>query len=372
MGRISLEDYPVTFDNDFYFTINIGDKINILEIKSSTTATAIEKVYANQKLFNFKTFRFTNVDYSQIAAVDLVVLNELEILDPSIRVLLTNYLNDGGTIVLIPPVGADLESYSQLFTGRSLNIPDTLYLQSLAPPDLANPFYENVFEKAQGTIAMPQSTQSLKWGGDRNALLSFRNGNPFLSGIITAGNLYVFAGPLNDVYSGFQNHAVFVPVMYKIAFGSKKEEARLYYSVNQPVIRIAIDSLTQNTIIKLMEGEKELIPVQRISSGSALLELPSEIMGPGFYDVMAGSRKLSTVAFDLDRRESLPEQYSQDEIQQLFAGKNNITIFNAGDEKEFATAVTKLYKGTPLWKYAVIFALMFILVEVAFIRLLKP
>lgn len=371
-GRISLEDYPVTFDNDFYFMINIGDKINILEIKSSTMATPIERVYANRKLFNFKTFRFTNVDYSQIGAVDLVVLNELEILDPSIRVLLTHYLDDGGTIVLIPPVNPDMDSYSQLITGRSISIPDSLYQQSLAPPDLTNPFYENVFEEAHGIIAMPQSTQALEWGADRNALLSFRNGNPFLSGIITAGDLFVFAGPLNDEYSEFQNHAVFVPVMYKIAFASKKEVTRLYYSVNQPVIRITVDSLAQNTIIKLVEVERELIPVQRISSGSVLLEPPSEIMGPGFYDVMAGNRKLTTVAFNLDRRESLPEQYSKDEIQQLFAGKNNITIFNAGDEKEFANTVTKLYKGTPLWKYAIIFALIFLLAEVALIRLLKP
>lgn len=371
-GRISLEDYPVTFDNDFYFTINIGDVINILEIKSSTTATAIEKVYANTKLFNFKTFRFTNVDYSQIAVVDLVILNELEILDPSIRVLLTNYLNTGGTIVLIPPVNPDMDSYSQFITGRSIIFPDSLYQESLAPPDLTNPFYENVFEEVHGIIAMPESTQVLEWGADRNALLSFRNGKPFLSGIITAGNLFVFASPLNDVYSEFQNHAVFVPVMYKIAFGGKKEQARLYYSVNQPIIRIAVDSLAQNTIIKLVEVERELIPAQRISSGSVLLELPSEIIGPGFYDVMAGSKKLGTVAFNLDRRESLPEQYSQDDIQQLFAGKNKITIFNAGDQKDFANTVTKLYKGTPLWKYAIIFALIFLLVEVAFIRLLKP
>jgi len=350
LGRISIDDYPITFDNDFYFTIDAGDKIKVLEIKTSTEATAVENVYGNEDLFDFRSFRFTNVDYSQIAAVDLVILNELEILDPSISTLLINYLAEGGSVILIPALEPDIASYQGIVRSRNLLPVDSIFMQALTDPDLTNPFFENVFEESRGIISMPQTTQVIEWGQDRTAILSFRNGDPFLSQIRSSGNVYLFAGPLDDSNSGLQNHAVFVPVMYKIAFGSNRSESRLYYSVNQPIVEISIDSLEQNSIIKLVDGDKELIPIQRVFSGSVYLELPSEIISPGFFIVEDGSKKITTLAFNLDRNESLLEYYPQDEIEKFFSSHDNVAIFNVNDGQGFSSTIRKLYEGTPLWK----------------------
>lgn len=372
LGRISIEDYPITFDNDFYFTIDAGDKIKVLEIKSSIEATPVENVYGNEDLFDFRSFRFTNIDYSQIALVDLVILNELEILDPSISTLLINYLAEGGSVVLIPALEPDIASYQGIIRSRNLQPVDSIFMQALTDPDLTNPFFENVFEESKGIISMPQTSQVIEWGQDRTAILSFRNGDPFLSQIRSSGNVYLFAGPLDDRNSGLQNHAVFVPVMYKIAFGSNRSESRLYYSVNQSIIEISIDSLEQNSIIKLVDGDKELIPIQRVFSGSVYLELPSETISPGFFIVEAGSKKITTLAFNLDRNESQLENYRQDEIEEIFSDQDNVAIFNVNDGQGFSSTLRKLYEGTPLWKYAVILALIFLFVEIAFVRLLKP
>ncbi|MEO0332248.1 MAG: BatA domain-containing protein, partial [Bacteroidota bacterium] len=60
--RIVFEDYPVTFDNEFFFTLNLGDKINVLEITSDlaanrmNSATNVGKVYANESIFNFQSY----------------------------------------------------------------------------------------------------------------------------------------------------------------------------------------------------------------------------------------------------------------------------------------------------------------------------
>src|SRR5690606_30749587 len=57
--RISFEDFPVTYDNLFYFTLNTTAKIEILEIRGEGASDAIEQVYGNNNLFVFDSY---NVD----------------------------------------------------------------------------------------------------------------------------------------------------------------------------------------------------------------------------------------------------------------------------------------------------------------------
>jgi hypothetical protein len=369
-GRISIEDYPVTFDNDFYFTIDIGKKVSIMEIKSQDDVTVIESVFGNDDLFNYQSYSYTNIDYSQINQSDLVILNEVESIDPSLSILLGNFVDGGGSLIIIPAANLDIESYQVLAKNRQLSKADSIYRQTLGAPDLNNPFYQNIFEENQANIAMPEATRILSWGTDRTAILRFRSGLPFLSKYSSKGNNYWFSSPLDNESSGFQNHALFVPVMYKIAFGSKNIDNNLYYAVDESIIRLPVDSINQNTIVKLKSDESEFIPSQRISSGSLFIELPPENIDPGFYNVMVDSRKLTTLAFNYDSKESKLDQYNINELDTIFVADGNINVFNADSEAGFTNALKKQYKGTPLWKYALILALMFLLAEVLLIRFL--
>ena len=98
------------------------------------------------------------------------------------------------------------------------------------------------------------------------------------------------------------------------------------------------------------------------------IELPPENIEPGFYDVMVDNRKLTTLAFNYDSRESKLDQYNINELDTIFAINSNVNVFNADSEAGFTNALKKQYKGTPLWKYALILALLFLLAEVLLIR----
>jgi len=369
-GRISIEDYPITFDNEFYFTIDKGNKIDVIEIRSSPSSTSVESVFGNTELFDFRSFRYTNIDYSQIERADLVVVNELEEIDPSLSIILNAFLNNGGSLMIVPSSNPDIKSYQSIVAGRGLSQSDSTFSDELAGPDAANPFYENVFEEVSSAMAMPTATRVMQWGTDRTALLRFKNGTPFLSKIIGNGIIYLFSGPLNDNFTGFHNHALFVPVMYKMAIYSRQDFSRLYYTVDNPIIEIRIDSLDQNSVVKMERGGDQFIPAQRLISGSMTLELPNEVLKPGFYDIRLDSKKISTIGFNLDNMESILNQYKHAELESKFTGKGNISIFQASNEQDFASVVRKQYEGTPLWKFAIILALFFLLTEVLFIRFL--
>ena len=53
-GLVTFEDFPVSFDNEYYFTLNTTEQINIIELYQNERApTVLSTVYANDQLFQF-------------------------------------------------------------------------------------------------------------------------------------------------------------------------------------------------------------------------------------------------------------------------------------------------------------------------------
>ncbi len=142
--RISFEDYPVTFDNDFYFVLKLEQKINVMEINNGNGKSPIAPVYGNTHLFNYTSQSASNTDYSLIGQVDLVILNGLQHIDNSLSMALNRYVDEGGSLFVIPGNDPDVESYLNFVPSVKVVKQDTAMV-SVSMPDLTNPFYENIF-----------------------------------------------------------------------------------------------------------------------------------------------------------------------------------------------------------------------------------
>ena len=369
--RISFEDYPVTFDNDFYFVLRIENKINVLEIGQLAGLSSIGQVYANPNLFNYSVQSATNVDYSMIRQSDLVIVNGLNSIDNALSLELTNHRVRGGSVLLIPGESPDIDSYQSIVNSVKGAISDTGRV-AIAMPDFDDPFFENIFENTSEQFDMPNALPVISWSGQQSDLLRLRNNLNFLSGFRSTGMTFVLATPLNDQYTNFHRHALFVPVMYRMASLSKTTFEAPYYNINLPAVLLKLDSLNKQDVFRLLDadGENELIPNQRISGNELVLELPKNELQAGFYELRLGSDVKSTLAFNLDKKESYLEQMDISEIRSYFGQKEYVTIFEVNDEDNFSKEVKKNKFGVPLWKYAIILALLFLLAEVLLIRFL--
>ena len=214
-GRISFEEYPVTFDNDFYFTVNRNTKIKIIEVKENEEITSVEKVYGNEELFDFRSYQIGNLDYSQINTSDLVVINGLRAIDLALSSAITELMSKNGNILLIPSDNPSVGTYQGIAPRAGIQYVDSAVMQQILPPDLKNPFFGSIFENENENFSMPEARPVIKWIRDRDALLRFRSGDPFLARYSGSGYYYLMASPLTTDYSGFDRHAIFVPVMYK-------------------------------------------------------------------------------------------------------------------------------------------------------------
>lgn len=367
--RLNFEDYPVTFDNDFYFVLKLENKIDILEIKNEETISPIEQVYGNRSLFNYSFQIASNTDYSLIRQFDLVIVNGLTSIDNSLSLELNNYIAQGGSLFIIPGEKPDMNSYRNLLASINPVVNDTSRVE-ISMPDLSDPFYENIFESANERIDMPNALPILNWQGQQMDLLKLKNNLNFLSGFRKQGTIFILAAPLEDQFTNFHRHALYVPVMYRIAAISKRSFEKLYYNINEPTINLRLDSLNKQDIFKLTDLEIELIPNQRISANELVLEMPKNTLNPGFYELKLEEKTKDVLAFNLDRAESYLAQMTFDEIKTNFANYNNVKIFDANDADNFSKEVKKNKFGVPLWKYAIILSLLFLLAEVLLIRFL--
>lgn len=365
-AAISFSDFPVSFDNEFYLTLNFSTKIKVVEIKGKATSDYVQRVYGNNNLFSFRSFDEGNVDYSVLSQADLVVVNGLNKIDQGLNTTLSTR---GGHLPLLLISGAepDAASYNTVLRMPSLKRMESKDQVELDKPDFQNPFFANVFEEKSITLAMPKATKVLDWGDDRSAILKFKNGQPFLS---REGNVFMMACPLEKPFTDFYNQALFVPVMYRIAASGKRNENKAYYQTSESMITLRADSLVGEEPVKLI-GQQEIVPAQRKMNDQLIMEIPKFAITPGFYNAIFQRDTLDLLAFNLDKTESVLDQYSGVEIKELLGGGENISLFQASSVDAFSNAIKERYLGTPLWKYAIVLALLFLLAEILLIRFWK-
>ena len=365
-AKVTLEDAQVDFDNELFLTLNNIEKINVIEIREPSSSSYVGQLYNDNELFSFQSFNRGNVDLTQLADADLVLLNELDVFSNQLVSSINEFLGNDGSVVLVPaekPTSIDYAGLNIRFSG------DSRQRVQLASPDFSNPFFEGVFEEDDNSIAMPEATNFLRLRNEEFSLLKFKNGRSFLSKANVPGNLYTFSSPFTADMTSFPNHSLFVPVMYKLALGSTVNLSRLYYSTNDETIVYPLDGTGSGGIINLRLEDEALTPDQRLVGGNLIMEIPKDEIGPGHFDVNRQGNSLGTIAFNLPNTESEGVYYSANDLSEL-ATAEHIYLLNADDASEVDMALTAGVKGIGLWRYALFLALLFLFVEIILIRYL--
>ena len=376
--KLSFEDFPVTFDNDYYFILDISHQINIQNIEEKPSY--ITDAYSSESIFNSVNINAGAIDYSALPSSNVIILNELEEIPASLTEALRQFYAKGGSIVIVPSAKANAESYKKLFSTLSLPpvsiIPkaDTSakIAAELLSPDFNNPFFKDVFEKTDKRISMPYAFPALNFGLGGEVLLKTKGNSSFLS-VFRNGNgkVYIFSSPFDAPYTDFYKQAIFVPVLYKIAFNSITENQKLSYSLQQSSIAVDIEPTGNEHVYELVGENFKSIPDQRFMGKTLLLEVPRDEMKAGFFDLKKNNEVVKTLAFNYGKSESYLDFYSPEELMTIFASNKNVHVYKASSSEDFVSKFKKENIGVPLWKYCLILCLMFLLAELLLIRFFK-
>lgn len=384
--RIELNDYPVTFDDKFYFSFTVAKNIPVLCINQGaaiTESSYLTKLFGGDSLFEFKNVNENQLDYSTLASNKLIVINELKTISSGLGQELLRFMNNGGSVLLFPSLQSDLASYqaflgtcnANYFTGL-----DTVNTK-VDKINLENEVYKDVFEKktfSATNLDLPKvSSHFTSTKNTRNSqeqLLSLQNGDAFLSKYgVGQGKLYVCSGGLNGDFSNFAKHAIFVPTLYKIGIYSQNTDP-LFYTIGKDEIIETNHALSGENVyhLKGVNTTLDIIPEHKVMDSKTQIYAHDQITEAGNYNLFADKDLLLGVAFNFNRNESNLICFNQDELNEQITKLNylNIKTLNTS-EKNIGLHLTEMDSGKKLWKLCIIFALLFLALEIALLRLMK-
>jgi len=373
---VQVEDFPVEFDNTYYFVLAPSATINIMEVTSKADSP-LRQLYSNEPFFNFSQYAPASVDYARLASTDIIVLNGVQEISPALAASVASNVKAGSTALVIPDAqstGAGMAALTQaLNIAASLGAPPQADNKTkLLAPDPNKPFFRGIFSDFDAKMQMPSAVRQVSWSRATDDILKFRGGAPFLSRFDRGnGQVYLMAAPLAADYNTLAHHALFVPVMYKLALSSHKQEQQLAYTLGEGAVQVPVQRVSRRDgVYVLQQDSLALIPEQQVRGNKLSFNLPADMDKAGFYTLQLQDSALTSLAFNYDKKESYLEQYSPDELRALTGNRQQVHVYDYGDAFSVKGEFEKRYFGVKLWKYCLILCLFFLMAEIALIRLL--
>jgi hypothetical protein len=362
--EVEIEDKAFALDNKFYFNIGAFDRPTIFQIFQNKPNPYLNAVYSNEEYFDRHLAEIGKVSAADMMKSDLIVLDHLE----DIPAWLLNQLNDFDKTILVFPSGKMNLSSLETLTKTPIQTSLDTSRYDLASSGLEHPFFQSVFSQTDKNPQMPWVKRTIELPSGLERILTTTSGANVLSRLGT--HIYVFGSSLDDQHTNLIKHGLFLPLMYKLSLSARQSPV-LSYTIGDQMIPLRNDTSFVNGKLKLHHRDGVIVPCLNTIDGLLYLEVPAILDQPGFYQMVSDGDTLGTLSFNLPRRESQLEVLTDDEMTTILEGKSNVELSIIEDAVGYADALTSEREGFPLWKYALLLALIFLVVEMTLLRVFK-
>lgn len=378
---LEISDYPVTFDDVYYFSYHVGESIPVLCIYEKEENVYLNTLFGKDSAILYQSVNVRNIDYSNLKSNNLIILNSLQNLSSGLIRELQKFLEQGGSIVVFLSEKPDESSWNQFLSANSAGFYGSLdtVKSRLSGIDPEMDLLKGVFESVPENMDLPYLFDHFRWRfasqSSNEALLSLENGDPFLlRNKIKDGTIYIFPFPLNPEYTNLMKHALFVPLMFKMAMLSQAQ-TRLSYVIGKDEAIIINDSRKENeNVFKISRDRNglEFIPEVKPMDGRLHVFPHDQVKEAGNYNLTEGGERITGLSYNYDRLESDLSFSPADELITMSkkAGLYNFYTLES-KEKPISMEITSFTKGLRYWKLFVILSLLFFAAELALLRFWK-
>ena len=367
-GRVEITDYPITFDDRYHFAILAGSRISMLQVDSGTPNDNLRRLFADDSAVSYQVAPLP----SDLSTLNFIVLNEPRDIPSGQAQALASWVEQGGTLTLIPPADTKPEAINALLS--LLKSPSLDRWQKRPAKangiDFQSSLYRGVFNGTSSEMEMP-SVQGHYTLGDNAALrqniITLANGTPLLcSTPYGEGRLYLFTTPLTDEWTSFTAQALFVPTLYNMALYSRPQATASHTLGDRNPIFLQgnYDPTATPPELKARNTATSLLPdLRRIGNRSALL-LHGELTDDGIY--LLGNEE--HLAFNHPRLESDLDFLTQSEIENLLDDRPGYSLVR-NTAKPLDQEIRSREGGDPLWHWCILLALTALLAETLLLKI---
>tara|TARA_R110000868_G_scaffold153120_5_gene378477 strand:- start:2988 stop:4910 length:1923 start_codon:yes stop_codon:yes gene_type:complete len=358
-GQITINDAELQYDNSLFFNINNTSKINVLAINNANDSF-LNRIYTEDG-FNYTSTPLNELDYNILNDQNLIILNELYTIPNSLINALNAFTIQGGFLMIIPSNNISIEAYNLLLQNHNTSFNDLIKNQKrITTINFSHPLYSNgVFEKRVTNFQYPIVNEYYNLSRNNGVpILQYEDNRYFL---FQDKQAFVFTAPLNAVSSNFLNSPLIVPTLYNIGKLSFKIPP-LYFNIGQENTFDVSAQMHQDDILTLENNDLNIIPKQQYYNNKVVITTDDEPSKSGIYSVKDKNKSIQNVSYNYNRSESTLLYQDISNLENINTGNSISDVFNT------LKSDTKINE---LWKWFVIFALAFLIIEMLILKYFK-
>lgn len=365
-GKLIMTDHRLNFDNELFFVLPEKNKSKVLVIGASNKF--LERIYDPTEFELTRTTAMA-LDQSTIMDQDLVILNELADISKPLSQVLKSFVRQRGNLVVIPSNKIEINSYNDLFQSfGAMGISGKFEKNKrLTGINYQHPFFKDVFEEEVYNFQYPRLTSGYVTAANKaSSLLQFEDQTDFVSEIdVDQNKVFWIASPLSDPANEFVNSPLIVPLFYNFSTQGTSNKG-LYLNIGQAKdVKVPYDQMNDHPV-KVVKDGLEFIPFQSKSNKMIRLTFEDYPLNPGIYEIRAAGNRIQEIAFNHNRIES---DLTFNEVTELAESRQNIHLYKAIEKA--IDAGNERNNNKELWQLFVIFALVFLVLEILLQKFLK-
>jgi hypothetical protein len=376
LAEVSLTDYPITMDDQFFFSFEVKKTRKVLEIIDGNTPNTIKSVFSSDEWMDYLQKESGQLDYSDFQSYDLIVLNELDNISSGLESSTKQYIESGGNVLLIPSANGKKEIYAGLLANiGGIQLADVKQGKySLLKPNLTDPLIKGIVAEFPPNTVMPNVSKYFPIATGARVrqqnILVLNNSEPLLARFPSEnGNLFIQTVPNQAAFSEFQNHWSYAPIIYNIAIAGGLGKS--LYVINGLDEWVVVENKIErkDDVVTVSNESMELIPEQRVMNNRLFVNIgKSDQISSGHYTVALGEKTLANISVNLNRLESEMKFANEAELRKDFP---EVAAISSGLDAAAIQNINLNSNGRPLWRVCLILALLFLISEVLILRFMR-
>ena len=378
-----IEDDDIMQDNRRYSSLYIPKEIPMVIFTDDPSDSRLVNL-ALTATSDETALTITQKSLNQVAALDLTKYSDVIIIGSeslsSGMDRLNSYLDNGGSILLMPGSKSTLQGFQKISSGLNIpgplsaagNINSTNNLIKFDKVDFNHPIFRDLYaDKEKKNIESPDIYYHFKTNtqGKGESIISLIDGSAFLSEYKTGkGKILVFNTAPVLSWSNFPLKSIFAPLINKSVYylATKDQTENEYFAGSNALIDLRNNTSPQ---IKIERPDKteDYIDLQDKANKNYYEYRKTDLAGN--YKVYSGSNILTEFSVNVDPRESVIKYMSNSEFEDYlkkinFKGK----YINVGKNEDPAKVILQSRFGSELWRYFLFIAIVLALIEMAVAR----
>lgn len=323
-GMLEINDFPVTFDNRFYFSYGVGGKIRILYVWQEKENPFFGKLFSDSAAFGFTGIAADRLSNLTTNGYHLIILDGITQVTSGQESAWEEYLINGGNLFLLPGTGSTEipNRFLSRLQAPVLGEPDTA--ATVAHIETQASLFKDAFAEESRQSVLPQARHfyPLQLSGGCEKLLTDKRNHVLLAAKqFGKGNLYVSAFSYAPENSDMVYHPLFVPQLVNMARNINSALNNAYFLNAAQEVTIDHQAYDANAplVIRQEGNAYEFIPeIRKNFSGDLVLSNAENIREAGLYEVVQEGRTIDVLAWNYDRNESSMEFVSEEELKKQF------------------------------------------------------